>query len=580
MANNTSQVPARSSREPLLGYIRPPHHHSSADPESASLLPHRTPADFAVEEQKRRRKRKMVYGLFGTAFGVLVGVVVAGAVHVQRSPGPGNQRNVILMISDGFGPASETLARNYKQYTDNLPIGFQLPLDTILVGSSRTQSTDSLVTDSAAGATAFACGIKTYNGGIAVDADAKPCGTVLESAKEKGYFTGMVVTSRITHATPASFAAHVASRASENDIALQEIGHYPLGRRVDLMFGGGACQFRPRSQVASCRKDDLDLFDMARKEGWNVVNDLKPFQEMSSDETTLPILSLFTPDHMSYSIDRDAAKEPSLKEMSVKALDILTAANQKKPESKGFFLMIEGSRIDMAAHNNDGAAHVREILAYQEAVAAVKAYVDAHPDTVMISVSDHETGGLSVARQVNRNSYPDYLWKPQALVGVARSVEMIAPDIVTFRNKTTSLSDRREWIKTTVVQQWMNIKDATDAEIDSIEKAAEADRGVVFGRLMFALSEMQSMRAQLGWATGGHSAVDVNLYAHGLNAHKLTGNRENTEIGHFIVQQLKLDLDSVTERLRQSTVNGTFAGVDRRGGSVGPAPYEIIHYHH
>ena len=125
------------------------------------------------------------------------------------------KRNVILMISDGFGPASETLARDYVQALSNGGPTTMLALDSILVGSSRTQSSSSYVTDSAAGATAFSCAMKSYNGAIAVDPQQKPCGTLLESAKELGYKTGLVATSRITHATPATFAAHVPFRDME-----------------------------------------------------------------------------------------------------------------------------------------------------------------------------------------------------------------------------------------------------------------------------------------------------------------------------------------------------------------------------
>lgn len=110
---------------------------------------------------------------------------------------------------------------------------------------------------------------------------------------------------------------------------------------------------------------------------------------------------------MAYNLDREAEKEPSLMEMATKALDILSAAT--KDSDKGFFLMIEGSRIDMAAHSNDPAAHIHEILAYQETVAAVKKFVEANPNTVVVSVSDHETGGLSVAHQLGVE-YPEYKW--------------------------------------------------------------------------------------------------------------------------------------------------------------------------
>ena len=124
-------------------------------------------------------------------------------------------KNIIFMISDGFGPASQTLARNYYQSINGFPENTTLPLDSILVGSSRTRSASSLVTDSAAGATAFSCGLKTFNGAIGVDEEGKVCATVLEAASEMGFRTGLVVTSRITHATPAAFSAHVLGRDDE-----------------------------------------------------------------------------------------------------------------------------------------------------------------------------------------------------------------------------------------------------------------------------------------------------------------------------------------------------------------------------
>ena len=131
-------------------------------------------------------------------------------------------------------------------------------LDEIFVGTSRTKSYSSLVTDSAAGATAFSCTTKTYNGGVAVTPEVLPCGTVLEAAKAKGMKTGLVVTSRITHATPAAFSAHVRSRNMESEIASQQIGNNPLGRVVDIMLGGGKCKFLPNTTHSSCRTDDRD----------------------------------------------------------------------------------------------------------------------------------------------------------------------------------------------------------------------------------------------------------------------------------------------------------------------------------
>jgi alkaline phosphatase len=193
----------------------------------------------------------------------------------------------------------------------------------------------------------------------------------------------------------------------EDQIALHEIGNYTFGRMADLMFGGGACHFLPQTSAGSCRADDIDVVARARQGGWTIQTDINDFHTLDKN-AKLPLMHLFTPDHMSYEIDRDASAEPSLREMVEKAVAILERATRHS--TKGYFLLIEGSRIDMAGHTNDAAAHVHEILAYDSVIEFVKQVVDKSANTMMISVSDHETGGLSVASQANETSYPEYLW--------------------------------------------------------------------------------------------------------------------------------------------------------------------------
>ncbi|KAJ1952025.1 vacuolar alkaline phosphatase, partial [Linderina pennispora] len=358
----------------------------------------------------RRRLRKgkgfwvTVVALVTVSMFGMVWLYFDGISWLRRS----KKRNVILMISDGFGPASETMARNFWQQTHKLPVGFQSPLDEILVGSSRTRSSSSLVTDSAAGATAFSCGLKSYNGAIGVMDGESPCGTVLEAAKlQRKMLTGLVATSRITHATPAAFSSHVVHRDMEDLIAEYQIGNYSLGSVVDLMFGGGRCHFLPQSAGNdSCRMDNRDLWSEAKQAGFRVLKDRKAFDQLETTKEVLPVLGSFALSHMDYDIDRKPEEQPSLADMSDKALRILKSAT--KDSDSGFFLMIEGSRIDMAAHTNDPAAHVRDIIAYWDAIAVVRKFVDENPDTVMVSVSDHETGGFSVAKQLTAE-YPEYL---------------------------------------------------------------------------------------------------------------------------------------------------------------------------
>ncbi|KAJ1343105.1 hypothetical protein BSLG_002131 [Batrachochytrium salamandrivorans] len=497
----------------------------------------------------------LVFAVVIAAVGWHFGTMYPQQGKVHRS---GPVRNVIMMISDGFGPASQTLARNYNQYVHKLPVGTQLSLDSILgkpldisfvpvrffasshlsFGSSRTRSSSSFVTDSAAGATAFSCALKTYNGAIGVDPYGIPCGSVLEAAKARGLFTGLVATSRITHATPAAFSAHVSSRNDEDQIAMQQLGYYQLGRRVDLMFGGGLCHFLPNSTASSCRRDNIDVMKEASKLGWNTGTDRAFFDQLSPETRLAPSSFIpFTPDHMSYNIDRDPLVEPSLVEMSQKALALLDKASQK--QDTGFFLMIEGSRIDMAAHTNDPSAHIGDILQYNDVIEAVKSFVDSHPDTILISTSDHETGGLSVGHQLGP-MYPVYAWYPDAITGVKHSAEYIVRQLKQYKGANIT-----DFITNTVFPKWLNSTSPEPSDVAYLSNTApDADQ------MEYHVGGIVSDWAGLGWSTHGHSAVDVNLYAYGAHAEELFGNHENTDIGHFISRNLNLDLEGVTNDLK------------------------------
>ena len=354
-------------------------------------------------------------GLFMWALLATIAVIVIAVVTQQgapRQPGSGggggnsgdmptSKRNLIFMVSDGMGPTSPSLTRSFKQFRDGTGPGDTLVLDRQLIGSSRTRSTSSLITDSAAGATAFSCGLKSYNGAIAVLPDHSPCGTILEAAKMAGYTTGLVVTTRITDATPACFAAHANSRHLEDAIAEQEVGSHPLGRVVDLILGGGRCHFLPNTTDGSCRGDDTDVVALARANGFGYVDDRDGFDGLRLGAAVdLPLLGLFAETDIPYEVDRrfENGTYPSLDEMARTALGALSRATEKS--EKGFFLMIEGSRIDHAGHGNDPVAQVHEVLAYDRAVASVLDFLDdADVDGVFVSTSDHETGGLATARR-------------------------------------------------------------------------------------------------------------------------------------------------------------------------------------
>lgn len=468
------------------------------------------------------------------------------------------KQNVIFMVTDGMGPASLSLARSFRQYRDKLSIDDILTIDNYLTGSSRTRSSSSLVTDSAAGATAFSCALKSYNGAIGVDPKKAACGTILEALKLQGYLTGLVVTTRITDATPAAFSAHADYRFQEDLIAQHQLGEYSLGRMVDLIIGGGRCHFLPTSE-GGCRADSRNLIKEAQSNNWTYVGDRAGFDLLDGgNNVQLPLLGLVANTDIPYDIDRDSKEYPSLQEQVKTALTALSKATEDSDQ--GFFLLIEGSRIDHAGHHNDPAAQVREVLAYDAAFKEVIDFIDSTDvETVAISTSDHETGGLVTARQVSP-SYPDYLWYPHVLLNSSHSGEYLARKVVEtkrsgkFSSETFSLYVAKE-----VVEKDMGIAEYTQEEIEQICSLSTTP-----DQLLYFLNNMISVRSQTGWTTHGHSAVDVNIYAHSnserINSKLyrrapytgLLGNHENIEIGLFMESLTGVNLEKVTELVKGS----------------------------
>ena len=434
------------------------------------------------------------------------------AAQAQEAAAP---RNAILFVSDGTGPATITMARDFARAEEGRE---RLTLDSVLTGSIRTYATDSRVTDSAAGATAFSTGVKTYNGAIAVDTLKRPLATVLEAAEARGMATGLVATSRLTHATPAAFAAHVPSRSMEDEIARQMLGH-----DIEVLLGGGRRHFRSEAD-GGARADSLNLLDAACAENYAVATDRAGFDSTHAT----PLLGLFAESHMNYEVDRDPAAQPSLAEMTTKALDLL--AGNSDARENGFFLLVEGSRIDHAGHANDAAAHVREVLAYDEAVAAALDFARRDGRTLVVSTSDHETGGLSLGRD------GVYDWEPSVLARVTASQEAMLARIAEGAAPAA------------VLEEAAGIDSLTAEQAAALDAAVRAEDA---GALNASLSNIISRRALVGWTTTGHTAADVNLYAFGPGAGRFAGHFDNTHIGRAVAALLGFDLLARTQQLRE-----------------------------
>jgi len=288
-------------------------------------------------------------------------------------------RNVIFCIGDGMGLSQIAVASTKA----GGPAG-RLCIERMpVMGLVRTYSANARVTDSAAAGTALAAGIKTNNGMIGVAPDGKPYQTILEAAKARGMATGLVVTSTITHATPAAFASHVKSRATEAAISEQLIAN-----RVNVLFGGGRKYFLSKSDPNSGRKDDRDLIAEARQAGYTCI---MFDQELRSIRGPY-VLGLFQYDALT-----TVSPEPNLVSLTGNAIQVL---NKMKGSSsnrrRGFFLMVEGSQIDWACHQNHLKHAIRQTLLFDQAVQAAVDFAQRDGHTLVIVTADHETGGLTL----------------------------------------------------------------------------------------------------------------------------------------------------------------------------------------
>ncbi|MEQ1745570.1 MAG: alkaline phosphatase [Saprospiraceae bacterium] len=286
-------------------------------------------------------------------------------------------KNIILMIGDGMG-ISQITAGMYAQKE-------RLNLERFPVtGLIKTHSAKHLITDSAAGATAFACGCKTYNGAIGMTVQKKPCLSLLEEAEAFGLATGLVSTSSITHATPAAFVAHVKDRSS-----MEEIATHFLKTDVDLLIGGGMRYFIARTN------DQRNLSQELTDKGY-VVSD---FLQKKLSECVLDPQRPF--------VWFSAVKEPQAID---EGRDYLPLASRLAPDflarrsEKGFFLMIEGAQIDWACHGNKDSLTVDEMLDFDQAIGEVLRFAEKDGNTLVIVTADHETGGMALLRGADRQS--------------------------------------------------------------------------------------------------------------------------------------------------------------------------------
>lgn len=354
-------------------------------------------------------KKNLVYrsSIIFALMVMIIGAVAFPAVAADS----GKIKNVIIVIGDGMGPQALGLLNSYVKYAPESIYkdkGRVSTMEKVLndgtVGYAYHEAANVLVTDSAASATQIATGKRALSETIGIDQYGNKAETILEKAKKLGKTTGLVSDTRITHATPAAFAAHQTHRSKENAIAVEL-----LENEVDVMFAGGLRYWIPKEasdkksdihkklkeqthgaiKIKSKRKDSRNLLNEAEAKGYKLAFTKQEMEAAQGDK----LLGLFAYSAIPYRIDMnpDDAKRttPQLKEMAVKAIDVLSK------NEKGFFLMVESGLIDWTEHDNDAGAMLHELIRFDQTLEAIYAWAKGRDDTLLIVTADHETGGFS-----------------------------------------------------------------------------------------------------------------------------------------------------------------------------------------
>ncbi len=312
-------------------------------------------------------------------------------------------KNIIMVIADGMGPSYITAYRNFADDPSTETVE-RTVFDSHYVGTASTYPAkiSGYITDSAAAATALATGVKTYNDAIGVDVNKQPVETVLERAKKLGKKTGVVVTSQINHATPASYLTHNELRRNYNAIADSYIDN---GIKADVYLGGGWQYF--------IRKD-RNLVEEFEQSGFHYVD---KYQGLSTLPIDKPVFGLFGKVGLPWALDdKDPHRLSTMTQSAIKQLE----------NENGFFMLIEASQVDWAGHAKDIAAAMHEMDDLAKTFAYLEQYVNDHPDTIVILTADHSTGGLSIGRKTaatNPNIKSGYLWQPEILRTMTLSPE-------------------------------------------------------------------------------------------------------------------------------------------------------------
>ncbi|KKI89186.1 alkaline phosphatase [Bacillus sp. SA1-12] len=432
--------------------------------------------------------------------------------------------NVIMMVMDGTSSTATTLARWYK--------GSPLAMDQIVSGGVRTYSAESAITDSAPAGTALATGNKSNSGYVGVlpsvvnspgedpikeEDKFRPVANVLEGAERSGRATGIIATSEIQHATPAGFSAHHSNRNN-----FDVLGEQQVYQNMEVVLGGGKASLLPTSSNGT-RKDNEDLVKVIQEKGYDFVETKDALLNSKSDK----IWGSFANAALAYDMDREATnpEQPTLAQMTDKAINTLSK------DKDGFFLFVEGSKPDWAAHSNDAIGIISDVLAFDAAVAEALEFAKKDGNTMVIALTDHGNSGISIG---NSNTTKGYDTTP-----VSAYIDPLKEAKMTLEGATNKLKDDLSNLEEVAALYGLD-----NLTADEKEKLHTAQKKADVGPI---LVDLLANRANIGFTTGGHTGEDVFLYSYGPQ--RPFGLVQNTDIAKTMSEAMGFDLKDLTNEL-------------------------------
>jgi alkaline phosphatase len=466
----------------------------------------------------------------------------AGAAQNTATARQGQAKYVFLFIGDGMAMAQISSTEVYATARSSKDInitrlGFtKFPVS----GLTTTYDAGTFITDSASAVTAIATGNKTLSGVINMDpAKRVSYKTIAEYAHEAGMKVGVVSSVTLDHATPAGFFAKVPSRSNYYDIEVQMVES-----GFEYFAGGGLLQPTGKN------KDQQDVLQLARDRGYTYVNSKEAFNALRPGSGKVLAINAKLQDSgsMPYELDR-SSDDLSLADYTRKGIELL----QDNP--KGFFMTVEGGKIDWACHANDAGAAIHDVLAFDNAIKAAVEFAQAHPkDTLLVITGDHETGGMTIG--FAGTQYDTFFDKValQKKTFIAFNNDVLTPYKKNTPKAQARLTDLLPAIKDAFGMDYNSLSKFQQEQLefafqrslgDEIERPVAEDQYLLYGGyepLTVKITQIMNQTAGIGWTSYAHTGVPVSTFAMGVHQELFSGYYDNTDIFKKLASAMNISL--------------------------------------